>query len=544
MSAQARSRRSVRPPDGHPRGVALQTDRPHGAGTPSGEEDWTPDPDRWKALCVCLVAGFMTLLDVSIVNVALPSIEQGLGAGQNALQWIVSGYALALGLLLVPSGRVGDARGRRSVFMTGIALFSLSSVLCGLAPTATLLVVGRLLQGFAGGLITPQVSGFIQTLFRGQERGKAFGFFGTTVGISTAVGPLVGGGLIALFGTEDGWRAVFFVNVPIGILALVLARRYLPAPEPSPGKHTELDPVGVGLLGAAVVCILLPFIEQRTWDSPLRPALFPVAAVLLVLWVLHERRYGRTHEPVVSLDLFTIRSYVLGAGVGLLYFAGFTGTFFILTQYLQTGLDYPAWKAGLAATPFALGGALTSSLGSRAVLRRGRKLVAFGLAGVIVGLVGVWLAVRAEPGQDVALWTALPLLVAGLGGGLVISPNQTLSLSEVPVRRAGSAGRRHPDGPADRLRGRDRHHGKRLLRDPRLDPGRLRGGLPPRRRRHRRLRGRGAGARAGRRAHPGRAPRLRRRGRDSNPRWGFHPHTHLAGGRLQPLGHLSVRGGV
>lgn len=421
--------------------MAVGTESRPPPGAPDrGDGDDTPDPNRWKALSVCLVAGFMTLLDVSIVNVALPSVQTGLGASSSALQWIVSGYALTLGLLLVPAGRIGDARGRRPVFMTGVGLFVLSSALCGIAPSPVLLVVARGLQGFAGGLITPQVSGFIQSLFRGQERGKAFGWFGTVVGISTAVGPLVGGGLIALFGTENGWRAVFFVNVPVGILTLVLARRYLPAPEPQTSGHTALDPIGVTLLGAAVVCVLLPFIEQRTWHSPLRPALFPLAGVLLVAWVLHERRYGRDKEPVVSLDLFKIRSYILGAGVGMLYFAGFTGTFFILTQYLQLGLHYPAWKAGLAATPFAIGGAVMSSVGARRVLEKGRKLIAFGLGTVVVGLAGVWFAVRAEPGHDVALYTALPLLVAGLGGGLVISPNQTLSLSQVPVKRAGSAG--------------------------------------------------------------------------------------------------------
>jgi EmrB/QacA subfamily drug resistance transporter len=401
-----------------------------------------PDPNRWKALAVCLVAGFMTLLDVSIVNVALPSVETGLHAQQNELQWIVSGYALALGLLLVPAGRLGDARGRRRVFMTGVALFVLASAGCGAAPSPTFLILARVVQGFAGGLITPQISGFIQTLFQGEERGKAFGYFGTMVGISTAIGPLLGGVLIAVFGSHNGWRAVFFVNLPVGAAALALALRYLPAPEPKAAQEgrTELDPVGVALLGLTVICLLVPFIEVQTWHSPLRPALFPLAAVLGVIWVLHERRYGRSHEPVVSLDLFRIRSYVLGAGVGLLYFAGFTGTFFILTQYLQIGLHYSALQAGLSTTPFAVGGALTASLGSRQVLRRGRKLVAFGLATVIVGLALVWIAVHAEPGRPVAFYTALPLLLAGLGGGFVISPNQTLSLSEVPNARAGSAG--------------------------------------------------------------------------------------------------------
>src|SRR4051794_19581715 len=202
------------------------------------------------------------------------------------------------------------------------------------------------------------------------------------------------------------------------------------SPRPAPPRHDEyrpdpdrwkaLDPFGVVLLGAALVSILVPLIEQSMWHSPLRLALFPLAAVLLVMWLLHERRYGRTREPLVSLDLFRIRSYALGAPVGLLYFGGFIAVFFVLTQYLQLGLDYPAWKSGLAALPFAIGGALVASAGSRQVLRRGPKLVACGLATVLVGMAGVWLAVGAHPGHDVALWTALPLLIAGLGGGLVI----------------------------------------------------------------------------------------------------------------------------
>jgi EmrB/QacA subfamily drug resistance transporter len=399
-----------------------------------------PGRRRWAMLAVLLAGQFMALLDVTIVNVALPSIQQGLHAQPNELQWIVAGYALALGLLLVPAGRFGDAHGRRPVFMVGVALFVVASAACALAPTALALVLMRIVQGFAGGLISPQISGLIQSLFRGEERGKAFGYFGATIGVSSAIGPLVGGGLIALFGTHDGWRAVFFVNLPIGAAILLLARRYLPAPTASERRTHALDPIGVVLLGATVVCLLVPFVEQRTWHSPLRSALFPLAAVLLVGWVLHERRYARTREPLVSLDLFRIRSYVLGAPVGLLYFAGFIAMFFIITQYFQLGLGYPAWKSGLASSPFAIGSVLVASAGSRQALRRGPKLVAFGLATVLVGLAGVWLAVGAHPGHEAGLWTALPLLIAGLGGGLVISPNLTLTLSRVPVERAGSAG--------------------------------------------------------------------------------------------------------
>lgn len=400
-----------------------------------------PDPRRWKALSVCLVGGFMVLLDVSIVNVALPSIRDGLQASESELQWVVSGYALTFGLLLVPAGRVGDVRGRRTMFVIALALFSLASLACGLAPTSQTLVIARLVQGLAGGLLTPQISAVIQQLFRGRERGTAFGLFGTVVGVSTAVGPLLGGALIALFGPDHGWRWVFFINLPIGLAAIPLAWRLLPKPDPSQRQRHDYDPVGVLLLGAGIVALLLPLVQERQWPGSAKWLLIPVAVLLLGVFVAWETRYSRRgKEPLVDLVLFRLRSWSFGAAMITLFFAGFTPLFFVFTLYLQTGLGYSALEAGLAITPFAIGSAAAAAIGGRVVHRFGRILVAAGLLLVVVGFVGTVGAVSLVPERGTGWATLVPLLIGGLGTGLVISPNQALTLSEVPVERAGTAG--------------------------------------------------------------------------------------------------------
>ncbi|WP_214103596.1 MFS transporter [Acrocarpospora catenulata] len=400
---------------------------------------------RWQALAVCLVASFMTLLDISIVNVALPSIQAGLRASDSALQWVLSGYALTFGLMLVPAGRLGDARSRRAVFMTGVTLFTLTSAACGAAQHEWWLVVARLLQGLAGGLMTPQVSGFIQELFRGAERGRAFGMLGAVVGLSTAVGPLLGGVLIQLFGAAEGWRWVFYVNLPIGLAALPVARRLLPSRCVKPGVAARpggrgFDPLGLFLLGLAVLLILTPFLQERLWPGWQKWLLGPLGLVVLLVFFAWERHAAGRIEPLVHMDLFLDRSYALGVLISLLYFSGFTAVFFVYTLYLQNGLHYSALLAGLATTPFALGSALAAAVGGRLVTRFGRAMVAWGLVVVATGLLTTMLAVHLVPGPHAGWVAAPPLLLAGLGSGLVITPNQTLTLSEVPVVRAGSAG--------------------------------------------------------------------------------------------------------
>ncbi|MEV0623100.1 MFS transporter [Nonomuraea sp. NPDC050404] len=392
---------------------------------------------RRRALAVCLVAAFMTGLDVSIVNVALPSIRDGLHASEDGLQWTLSGYALTFGLLLVPAGRLGDSRSRRTVFLWGVALFTLSSLACGLAWNMHVLIVARLVQGMAAGMLNPQVSGLIQQMFQGYERGRAFGALGATIGVSTAAGPLIGGALVSVFGPDFGWRWVFLVNLPIGMVLLPLAWRLLPRPQLVHRRPESMDPVGVLLLGIGVAGLLLPFIQRHQWESAAKWLLVPAALVVLVGFVVWERLYRR--EPLVNLALFRKRSYSLGSVIALFYFAGFTGIFFIFTLYLQSGRGYSALAAGLAITPFALGSASAALLGGHLVSRLGRRLVAIGLSMVIVGLLATMEATALVPGQAVGLATALPLLLAGMGSGLVIAPNQAITLSEVPPEGGGSA---------------------------------------------------------------------------------------------------------
>ena len=402
-----------------------------------------PDPRRWKALAVSLTAGFMGLLDVSIVNVALPSMQSGLHASSGGIRWVVSGYALAFGLVLVTGGRLGDAFGRRNMFLGALAAFVATSALAGAAPNETMLVLARLAQGVAAGMLTPQNTGLIQDLFRGAERGRAFGMFGAVVGISTAVGPILGGVILAVFGGEDGWRWVFYVNVPIGVLAFGLALRLLPRSEKRHLRiRDEIDFVGIVLLAVAVLGVLLPVVESDQGGLVRLWWLFPIALVFGTAFVRWERRVVRHGgSPLLDTRLFTgTPGYAVGASVGALYFCGFAGIWLVFAMFFQQGLGYSPLQSGLSVTPFALGSAVSAAIAGRLVPRFGRKLTVTGLALVALGLLAVALIAELVPPSAAGWAFALPLLVAGVGGGMVISPNTTLTLECVPVRMAGVAG--------------------------------------------------------------------------------------------------------
>jgi EmrB/QacA subfamily drug resistance transporter len=377
----------------------------------------------------------MTLLDVSITNVALPSISEATDATPAQLQWVVSGYTLAFGLVPVLAGRLGDDHGRRLMFQVGVASFAATSLLAGLAPSAGVLIAARVLQGLAGGLINPQVSGLIQQLFRGNERGRAFGVLGTTVGVGTALGPLVGGGVIALGGPELGWRLVFFINVPIAVVVIMLARRLLPA-STMRARH-RLDVLGAGVLGAALFCVLFAIVEYDALHDARLAALAVPAVILLTAFIRRERRLTRLdRDPLIDFRLFRTPSFNSGLLLAITFFPAMSGVPLVLALYYQQGLGYTALQSGLGITAHALGSAIAAPLAGRVVTRVGRPLV---LAGTVTWAAGAGvLALEAQHGSG--LLFAPALFVMGLGSGAIVTPNQALSLMEVDPVGGSTAG--------------------------------------------------------------------------------------------------------
>ena len=406
-------------------------------------EAYEPHPHRWRILVVSLVIGFMTWLDVTIVNVALPSMEHGLHTRTATVQWVVSGYALALGLTLVAGGRLGDAYGRRRMMLIGLGGFVLSSAAVGLAPNIALVIAARLAQGASAGLLTPQSSGLIQQLFRGRERARAFGMYAFTVSVSSASGPVLGGLILALVGEDQGWRWLFWVNVPIGVVAVAAVLALVPGRDPATigDSRARIDVRGALLLGGTVIFLLYPLVSIE------RGARWPLALLLLVplcgrAFLRWERQItARGLPPLLDIGLLgRLPSYGNGLAVGALYYTGFTGLLLVVSVYLQDALHLSPLSAGLLIMPFAAGSALSAPIAARFVSTEGRRISVLALALVMTG---VLLVALLAPGHDpgtIGLVLVPALLVAGLGGGGVNAPNNTLTLSEVPPQMGGAAG--------------------------------------------------------------------------------------------------------
>jgi len=394
---------------------------------------------RGAALFICVVGGFLTLLDVSIVTVALPSMERALHLTPGEVSWSLSGYSLAFGLVLVPAGRLGDLFGRRRLLLIGLFLFALTGILCGAATSATMLIAARLARGASAGLIAPQAIGLITQMYPPKERGRAFGLYGAVAGISTAIGPMLGGAILNRFGVHEGWRFVFYLFVPIALLALVIGIFTLPHDRPRSENHS-LDMIGAALLGASVVLIMLPLIEAESATS--KPGWWRVVlgAVLLAAFFGWEHRLdARGGVPLLAPKLLTIRGYAAGTAIGLTFYAGFTGIFLTFSLFFQQGLKLTPLHGALETIVFVITSAACAIVSGRVVHRFGQPMVVVGCLAAAIGLFTTALMLRHATTGDVFGELFGPLLLAGIGSGLVITPNQTLTMQSVPRTDAGIA---------------------------------------------------------------------------------------------------------
>lgn len=398
------------------------------------------DRRRWLALAVVMTASFMDLVDVTIVNIAMPSIQRDIDASFSVLQWLSEGYALAFAIGLITGGRLGDIYGRKKIFLLGMGGFTLASMLCGIVSDPQLLVAARVLQGLMGAMMVPQVLSIIHVTFPAHERGKVFGMFGAVVGLGAVSGPLLGALLTQwnLFGLE--WRPIFLINLPVGIAGLLLGRRFII--ESKAPRAMRLDLVGVALASAGLLMLLYPLTQGREHDWPVWGFVSMACSVpMFVAFVLYERHKTRKDgSPLVELSLFKVKSFAAGIGVQLTF--GLTsGIFFLVwTLYMQIGLGWSALRAGLTGVPFSLAVSAAAGMSvQKLVPRFGRKVLQAGALIMAAGvLTYIWEA--GHYGAPITSWQmALPLIVMGAGMGLIVAPITDAVLSEVPREHAGSA---------------------------------------------------------------------------------------------------------
>jgi MFS family permease len=391
---------------------------------------------RWVVAAVVLAANVMDLLDSTIVNVAGPAIHRALGGGANTLQWLSAGYTLAFAVLLIAGARLGDILGRRRLFLVGSAGFTLFSAACAVAPSIGVLIAFRALQGGFGALMIPQGFGLMKQVFTDDaELDKAFGMFGPATGLPMLAAPILAGALVDANLWHTGWRLVFLINVPIGLVTLPLAFRSLPRGASHPG--VRLDFGGVGLIGLALVAIIYPLIQGRSEGWPLWCfAMLAAGAGLVLAFLRYERRHSA--NALIEPSLLSNRTYLSGIAVVLALFGSFGGLLLCISLYGQLGEGWSPIHAGLTLTPMVVG-MMAGMMGSFALVNRlGRHLLHIGIALIAVGI--AMLALILTDAHSASSWDLIPSLMligAGLGGG--IGQLFRFILTSVTMEEVGSA---------------------------------------------------------------------------------------------------------
>jgi EmrB/QacA subfamily drug resistance transporter len=382
---------------------------------------------KWFTLAAVSFGLFMIMLDNTVVNVALPAIQEDLGADLSELQWVVTGYALTFAALMLIGGKVADAYGRRLIFVIGIAVFTTASLWCGLADSGDALITARVLQGVGAALMNPATLSIIAATFPPQQRGTAIGIWAGVSALALAIGPLVGG----LITEHVHWSWIFFINVPVGVLAI--AASYLFIDESRDQTHVRLDLPGLATSGVGLFALTYGLIEANTygWGSARILGAFAVAALMLAAFVLLERHQ---RDPMLQLELFRSSTYTGANLVVLLVALAMFGIFFFMSLYMQTILGYSAVQTGAAFLPMTILIILVAPIAGRTSDRIGSR----GLLTVGMALIAVQLLYFSRLGLDATYWDILPaFLVGGLGMALTMTPSAAAATRSVPVDKAG-----------------------------------------------------------------------------------------------------------
>lgn len=365
----------------------------------------------------------MAILDVAVVNVAMPSIGHDLHADFGSVELVVSSYTLVYASFLITGGRLGDTVGRKRMFMAGLAVFTIASALCGTAPSISVLIAARALQGIGGALLYPQVLAIIQLTFSGQERNRALGVFGAVIGVGAIAGQIVGGLLMAANVLGLGWRPAFLVNLPIGVLTFAASWRVLPADQPHKDR-AHLDWLGALLSVATLALLIVPLLTGRdagwpVWMLACLAGSLPAA----LLFLLHERAVAaRNLEPLIRLDLFRNRSFAGGVPIAAVFSFSYVGFMMVLAIYLQVGLGFSPLQAALVYTPNAVGFLASSLCAARVTPLLGRHVLTIGYVIAAVGLLAT-AGTASAAGAGLSGWElGVPLCIAGIGQGLGMTP--------------------------------------------------------------------------------------------------------------------------
>jgi EmrB/QacA subfamily drug resistance transporter len=409
----------------------------NGASAGHGGERY---PRRWLAAAAMIGAATMDLIDITIVNVALPTIRSDLDTSGTQLQWVVSAYMLAFAAALIVAGSFGDVLGRKRIFVAGVAAFGLASLAAGLAQSPGALIAARVVQGAAAASMLPQLLGTFRSMFADDERGRALGVYGAVLGLASALGLVLGGALTQADVFGWGWRTVFVVNVPIALICTVAAARIVPETrEPGAGRP---DVVGATLLAAAIVAIAYPLVEGRANRWPLWGWLVLAGGVaaLIALSAVEERRQRARVAPLLSTRLFRIPAFVAGLVVQFAFSAGMQGFFLVLAVWLQTGRGFSPLGAGLTALAFSVGSFLLAGGAVPLAQRYGRLVLSSGGTLMALGALGVALGAR-HVGHAANPWPIVPgLAITGVGLSLLIIPLANVVLAAVPPQVASGAG--------------------------------------------------------------------------------------------------------